>query len=164
MQVMRVLALFSRGSTPHRICFHVDVDGEVVVSEQRADVDGEAERVDVDSEAVSGQCVGVDGEVASGRCVDEALSGQSDGMDGNPEGFGVTGDEVMAEPTPEKLLEIQSLQRQDPAIMEICCYLEHGQLPDGERESKRLVLESPKYTLIQGVLHMSHRLHQDASV
>ena len=77
--------------------------------------------------------VGAEGEVVSGQCVDEALSGQSDDMDGR---FGVTGDEVMAELTPEKLLEIRSLQQQDPAITEICCYLEHGQLPDRERELK----------------------------
>ncbi len=54
-------------------------------------------------------------------------------------------DGAIAEPTLEKLLEIRDLQQQDPSLARMCCYLEHGQLPDREQESKRLVLESRNY-------------------
>ncbi len=62
-------------------------------------------------------------------------------------------DGAIAELTPEKLLEIRDLQQQDPSLAWMCRFLEHGQLSDGEQESKRLVLESWNYEVIQGILH-----------
>ena len=68
---------------------------------------------------------------------------------------GLCGD---AEPTPEKLLEIRDLQQQDPSLVMRCRYLEHGQLPDGEQESRKLVLESRNYEVVQALLVARNRV------
>ena len=114
--------------------------------------------VEADGTGVSGEVVWT-GEAARSvvGASDEIMSGsglveESEESDETEES-GECGDEVVAEPTPEKLLEIRDLQQQDPSLVVRCRYLEHGQLPDGEQESRKLVLESRNYEVMQGVLY-----------
>ena len=110
--------------------------------------------VEADGNGVSGELVRTGEAVRSVvGASDELMSGsvlveESEESD-ETEGSGECGDEVIAEPTP---LEIRDLQQQDPSLVVRCRYLEHGQLPDGEQESRRLVLESQNYEVMQGVL------------
>ena len=114
--------------------------------------------VEADRTGISGEVV-TTGEAARSvvGASDEIMSGsglveESEECD-ETEGSGECGDEVVAEPTPEKLLEIRELQQQDSSLVVRCRYLEHGQLPDRDQESQRLVLESRSYEVMQGVLY-----------
>ena len=51
------------------------------------------------------------------------------------------------------LQEITECQRKDPDLSSIIDYLEKGLLPDDEKQCKKLVLESPQYDMVDGVLH-----------
>ena len=109
----------------------------------------EADGTGVSSEVVrTGEAarsvVGASDKIMSGSGLVEE-SEESD----EAEGSGECGDEVVTEPTLEKLLEIRDLQQ----LVVRCRYLEHGQLPDGEQESWKLVLESRTYEVMQGVLY-----------
>ena len=64
-----------------------------------------------------------------------------------------TTDPDNVEPTPGKLRAIRDLQLQDPKLTVMYRYLESGQLPGGEQDSKRVVLESRHYDIIEGVLY-----------
>ena len=72
------------------------------------------------------------------------LSVESMSQSGSP----ITSDSFLS-----PLREITEHQRKDPNLFPIICYLEKGTLPDNERESRRLVLESFQYDMVDGVLH-----------
>ena len=64
-----------------------------------------------------------------------------------------TTDPNNVEPTPGKLRAIRDFQLQDSKLTVMYRYLESGQLPGGEQDSKRVVLESRHYDIIDGVLY-----------
>ena len=53
----------------------------------------------------------------------------------------------------EKVGEIREAQKGDAALVVMCVYLEHGVLPADEKLAKKVVMESGKYEVIQGILY-----------
>ena len=49
--------------------------------------------------------------------------------------------------------DISQLQRQDPELIPMIQYLEEKKLPEEDQHSKRIVLESPHFELVKGVLY-----------
>ena len=49
--------------------------------------------------------------------------------------------------------DISQLQRQDLELVPVIQYLEEKKLPEEEQHSKRIVLDSPHFELIEGVLY-----------
>ena len=60
---------------------------------------------------------------------------------------------AVARPEADKMNEIRMAQREDPELVVLCDYLEKDVLPPGEEMVKKVVLESERYEVIQGVLH-----------
>lgn len=58
--------------------------------------------------------------------------------------------EEVSEVDAEKLGE---LQRLEPELILIFQYLEQGILPENEKQAKRLVLERPRFSVMEGVLY-----------
>ena len=57
------------------------------------------------------------------------------------------------------MAEIKAAQRVDPDIVQMCEYKERDILPIDEKLAKRLVLESERYKIIQGVLYFEPLTH-----
>ena len=53
----------------------------------------------------------------------------------------------------QKMKDIRDLQEKDPDLVPLVWYLKKGELPTEEEISERIVLESARYDLIDGVLH-----------
>jgi hypothetical protein len=49
--------------------------------------------------------------------------------------------------------ELSALQRKESEFIPILQYVEKGELPKDERQARRLVLERPRFSVIEGVLH-----------
>ena len=49
--------------------------------------------------------------------------------------------------------ELSALQRQESEFLPIFQYLEEGVLPKNEKHARRLILERPHFSIIEGVLH-----------
>ena len=52
--------------------------------------------------------------------------------------------------------DIKQEQRSDPDLLSLIEYLETGKLPIEEQTSKKIVAESPKFDLIDGVLYFEY--------
>jgi len=53
----------------------------------------------------------------------------------------------------EKMKEIRAARREDPELVVLCDYLERGVLPLDEGMAKKVILESKRHEVIEGVLH-----------
>ena len=58
--------------------------------------------------------------------------------------------------TQQQFANIKQEQRSDPDLLPLIEYLETGKLPAGEQTSKKIVIESPKFDLIDGVLYFEY--------
>ena len=72
-------------------------------------------------------------------CADNSCEGQVTTVSANPENPPST--------------EMTVLQREDPDLQMIFSYLEKKKLPSDEKKARKLVLESDRYTILDGVLH-----------
>ena len=60
---------------------------------------------------------------------------------------------ISASESEQSSIEIATLQRKDPNLYPILAYLEKKELPANEKKARRLVMESDRYTIIDGVLY-----------
>ena len=69
----------------------------------------------------------------------------------------VTADGIPHELDPTSQLSAQ--QRQDPELLALIEYLEDGAPPEDENQARQIVLEHPKFTVSDGVLHYENPQH-----
>ena len=48
---------------------------------------------------------------------------------------------------------LAQLQKEDPQLMDIIRYLQHGILPDSDKEARELAVTKSQYKLLDGVLY-----------
>lgn len=56
----------------------------------------------------------------------------------------------------EQLEDIQQQQQRDPELLPLISYLRRGELPEEEKAAKKIVMESAKYELMDGILHFEY--------
>ena len=82
-----------------------------------------------------------------------SISVDSAGDGGDQNGTAETPTLVLSEATWQKLSHVSSLQKSDPDLKDMFLYLLQREIPEGQKEARRIVLESPHFDLLDGTLH-----------
>ena len=59
----------------------------------------------------------------------------------------------------DRTSQLSAQQRQDPELLALIKYLEDGVVPEDENQAQQIVLEHPKFTVSDGVLHYENPQH-----
>ena len=70
---------------------------------------------------------------------------------------------LSAEPTTEAMTSFRSEQQKDPKLLSIVTFLETGKLPDDDHLARKVALQSPLFTMANGVLYMVDTKRKDQS-